>query len=62
MRFRCIVKPRGNYYMYPIYSPDPRVEITDIAEAAKEAEKQFGSDWEEVFNKSERIKRCEYVY
>jgi hypothetical protein len=61
MKFRCRVKPRGNYWEYPIYSPLPNVEITSITEAAEEAERQFGSDWHEVYSKTEYIRRSDYA-
>jgi hypothetical protein len=61
MRFRCRTKPRGFYSIYPIYSPIASVEITSITEAAAEAERQFGTDWHEVYNETERIDRCDYV-
>jgi hypothetical protein len=60
MRFRCRTEPRGFYSVYPIYSPLASVEITSIIEAADEAERQFGSDWHEVYSESEHIRRSDY--
>jgi hypothetical protein len=61
MRFRCRVTPRGPFSVYPVYSPVANVEITSIIEAAHEAERQFGTDWHEVYSETEHIDRCDYV-
>jgi hypothetical protein len=42
---------------YPIYKVCG--EIKDLAEAAVEAEKQFGSNWEEVFTEHGCLRRID---
>jgi hypothetical protein len=60
MSFQCRVIPRGAFHTYSLYRMDGSV-IADIKEAAKEAEEQFGSDWQEVFNGADGISRAEFV-
>jgi hypothetical protein len=55
MIYRCRTKPRGPFNIYPIYKV--RGEIKDLAEAAAEAERQFGPNWEEVYTDNQRLRR-----
>lgn len=57
MIYRCRTKPRGMFNTYPIYKVCG--EIKDLAEAAVEAEKQFGSNWEEVFTEHGCLRRID---
>ena len=61
MRFRCRTKPRGFFSVYSVYSPVASIEIKTIAEAADEAERQFGSDWHEVYSETDSMKRSDYA-
>jgi hypothetical protein len=60
MIYRCKTKPRGNYNTYPIYATTGP-EITNLVEAAQEAERQFGSDWQEVSNGTKILKRVDFT-
>jgi hypothetical protein len=56
MIYRCRVK-HGTFNTYPIYKVQG--EVKDLAEAAAEAERQFGHNWEEVFTEGGRLRRID---